>query len=115
MNPLQVVIRDLFGTVVFNQIFPNLPLAASSISLFIRLWRGPISQVLLIFPKKKGEFDKTIFKIREAEDGQLFLAADGEETVMLPNIPEDVLLDHEGDFEDPDLSDEDDDDEGPPF
>lgn len=116
MNPLQVIVRDLFGSVIFHQIFPNLPLATTSISLFVRLWNGPVSQVLLIFPKRDGEFDKTVFRIRESEEGQLFMVSTSGETVILPELPDNLVLDEDGNIEDPDLFDEDEDDELlPPF
>ena len=92
MKPIQVVIRDLFGGVVFNQVFPNLPIAAASISIFFSVWAYPVSQVIILTPKSLYQYDKKVFKFRIEPNGQWLLKSAKGETILLPEpiSPEDM-------------------------
>ena len=101
---IQVLIRDLYGGVVFNESFPNLPVAAHSISLFLHLWEGPLTQVIFVKPKRGREPEKRIFKIYQMEDGGFVLKSSNNEVIVLP---EPIMEGEDEEMEE----DEDDDDE----
>ena len=105
MKPIQMVARDLFGGVVFNQIFPNLPIAVTSISLFISMWGGPISQVIIISSKPGNKFSKTVFKIQSDDVGTLYLQSAKGERILLPTPPSEEH--YEGEIDDDDWDDDD--------
>jgi len=99
VKAIQVLIRDLFGGVVFNQIFPNLPVAVSSISLFLHMWDSPISQVLLLTEKVGGKLEKRVFKVFRDESGLFLRSHNGEEIILPEPVEEgDEDIDEDGDL-----------------
>lgn len=115
--PVQIIVRDIYGAVVFNQVSPSLPVACLSIAIFLKMWGAPISQILLVTPETNGGFTKKTFKLKE---GGVLVSSSGEK-IFLPEAPdpdedysdEDGYLDEDyldGDEEDD--GEDDDDDEG---
>lgn len=100
---MQILIRDLYGGVIFNQAFPNLPIAVTSISLFLHVWEGFVSQVVMISPEGRS-YKKTTFKIMDNEEEGLYLQSPGGDKILLP-IPEDLDEDDDFFFDDEDNED----------
>lgn len=104
MTPIQFVVRDVFGRIVYNEAFPNLPIGAMHLSLFLYLWKGESSQVLVL-RHDKSDFEKSVFKVREGEEGKFLQSITGEKILLpLPRDPEDL----EGLEDDEDLGGDDD-------
>ncbi len=87
MTLRQVIIRDLFGRIVFNQVFPNIAIAISAVSLFITMWGGPIGNFIFIRPKGGKKFIKTTFRLYMTEEGLLLKSNTGESIpIPEPNL-----------------------------
>lgn len=89
-----MVVRDVFGRVVYNEAFPNLPIAALHLSLFLHVWGGEVSHVVVLRTSGK-KVGKGVYKLSE-EDDLLVLQANSGEKIILPEPELEIDDDEDG-------------------
>ncbi len=90
---IRIRVRDLFGRVVFDEVFHNLPRAVRSLGSWIHFWPGSIGGVVV------GDRPKKTFKVYQTRQGGFFLKSHCGEIILLPNPVEDSEEFEEFEFE----------------
>lgn len=86
MKRIQIVVRDIYGRVAYNEISPNLPMALIQLATVIDNIAPVVGQVRLVQPDPKEGLVHKVFRLYPGAEGRWVLKNRKGEMIMVPAI-----------------------------